>query len=241
MKSEKTTKVAKATVRGRKAPKTRWYDDACGTAFALEMIGERWAMLIMRELMFGPRRFTDLRRDLPGISANVLSERLGGLEQRGILRRRQLPPPVSAQVYELTEWGLEAEPLIRGLGRWAMRHPDYEASLPLSAAAMMMSLRTTFHPERADRDLRVGVRTDSREFVVEVHDGVLTVEQQPLEPSAAVVTVEAEPSSLARLLYGHALVKDMEAAGLVKVEGDRRALTRFGRWFDLPEKTQHAG
>jgi DNA-binding HxlR family transcriptional regulator len=202
------------------------------------MVGERWAMLIMRELMFGPRRFTDLRRDLPGISANVLSERLSGLEDRGIVRRRQLPPPANAQVYELTEWGLDADPLIRGLGRWAMRHPDYEASLPLSAASMMMSLRTTFHPERADRDLRVGVRTGERSFVVEVRNRVLTVEQQPVGSAAVEVTVAAEPSALARLLYGHAPVREMEASGVVSVHGDRRVLARFSRWFDLPEKVR---
>src|SRR3954465_10271605 len=93
----------------------RSYDDACGAAHALDLIGERWALLVMRELMLGPKRFSDLRADLPGISANVLTQRLEGLEASGILMRRRLPPPSSAQVYEPTEWGYEAEPIVQTL------------------------------------------------------------------------------------------------------------------------------
>src|ERR1700741_3963444 len=106
---------------GRVAPTGRhgrWYDDACGTAFALELIGERWALLIVRELMLGPRRFNDLRGALPAISAKVLTERLEGLERAGVLARRRLPPPVASRVYELTEWGYRAEEVILALGRW---------------------------------------------------------------------------------------------------------------------------
>src|SRR5881628_1732882 len=98
---------------------TRRYHDACGTAHALDLIGERWALLVMRELMLGPKRFSDLKGDLPGISANVLTQRLEGLETTGLVRRRRLPPPAAAQVYELTDWGYEAEPIVQELGRWA--------------------------------------------------------------------------------------------------------------------------
>src|ERR671917_2501717 len=91
------------------APPRRSYEDACGAAHALDLVGERWALLVMRELMLGPKRFSDLRADLPGISANVLTQRLEGLEASGILARRKLPPPASAQVYELTPWGYESE------------------------------------------------------------------------------------------------------------------------------------
>ena len=87
-------------------PSRRRYDDACGTAHALDLIGERWALLVMRELMLGPKRFSDLRADLPGISANVLTQRLEGLEAAGLVVRRRLPPPAYAQVYELTRLGL---------------------------------------------------------------------------------------------------------------------------------------
>jgi DNA-binding HxlR family transcriptional regulator len=128
----------------------RWYDDACGTAFALELVGERWALLIVRELMFGARRFSDLRGGLPGISAKVLTERLDGLERAGIVRRRHLPPPAAAQVYELTAWGYQAEPVLQELGRWAAMSPDHDPTLPLSAASLIISFRTMFDPPRAD-------------------------------------------------------------------------------------------
>ena len=112
--------LEKLTIVGRAEAKRR-YDDACGTAHGLELIGERWALLVLRELLLGPRRFSQLRADLPGLSANVLTQRLAELEERGLARRRMLPPPASAQVYEATEWGLEAEPVIQALGRWAAR------------------------------------------------------------------------------------------------------------------------
>ena len=90
-------------------------------------------MLVLRELLLGPRRFSDLRADLPGISANVLTQRLAELEARGLVVRRKLPPPASVQVYEATEWGLEAEPIVQTLGRWAARSPAHDPTLPISA------------------------------------------------------------------------------------------------------------
>src|SRR5205814_10067591 len=96
-----------------------------------------------------PRRFSELRADLPGISANVLSQRLTELEQRGLVRKTRLPPPASVQVYEATEWGLEAAPVIAALGKWAARSPLHDPTLPMSHVAMMMSLETLFSPERA--------------------------------------------------------------------------------------------
>src|SRR3546814_11462080 len=103
MESQKVTSVRQAAAKRR-------YDDACGTAHALDLVGERWALLVMRELMLGSKRFSTLRADLPGISANVLTQRLEGIEAAGIVVRRKLTPPSGAQVYEHTEWGIEAEP-----------------------------------------------------------------------------------------------------------------------------------
>src|SRR4249919_2386031 len=122
-------KLEKIT-RRLKAPQHRWYGDACATAHALDLVGERWALLVMRELIFGPKRFSDLRASLPGISANVLTQRLEGLEQSGLVARRRLPPPAAAQVYELTEWGYESEPIFQALGRWASRSPLHDPTLP---------------------------------------------------------------------------------------------------------------
>src|SRR5215204_2592046 len=130
MKSQKDTK------EGLTAPR-RSYEDACGAAHALDLVGERWALLVMRELMLGPKRFSDLRADLPGISANVLTQRLEGLEASGVLVRRRLPPPASVQVYELTPWGYESEPIFQALGRWAARSPQHDPSLPLTAVSLV--------------------------------------------------------------------------------------------------------
>jgi DNA-binding HxlR family transcriptional regulator len=99
-------------------PKGRTYGDACGTALALDLVGERWALLVVRELILGPKRFTDLRAGLPGVSSNILAERLDRLERGGVLRRRRLPPPAASRVYELTDWGMELEPVVASLGRW---------------------------------------------------------------------------------------------------------------------------
>ena len=143
----------------------KWYDDACGTAFALELLGERWALLIIREMMFGGRRFSDLRAGLPWISAKVLTERLEGLERAGIVHRRQLPPPASAQIYELTDWGYQAEETIQALGRWAACSPDHDPALPLSAASLMMSFRTMFDARRAKGLALTGaIRVGSESF-----------------------------------------------------------------------------
>src|SRR5215217_7328563 len=132
-----------------KSETKRRYDDACGTAHGLELIGERWALLVLRELMLGARRFSDLRSDLPGISANVLTQRLSELEVRGLVRRRKLPPPASVQVYEATEWGLEAEAVIGALGRWAARSPLHDPTLPLSAVSIMLSFTNMLDATRA--------------------------------------------------------------------------------------------
>src|SRR5918998_6903117 len=115
----------------RKNEEKRRYEDACGLAHALDLLGERWAMLVLRELAYGPRRFSGLKRDLNGISANVLTQRLTELEARGLVRKSKLPPPASVQVYEATEWGLEAVPVIASLGRWAARSPAHDPTLPM--------------------------------------------------------------------------------------------------------------
>ena len=160
MKLKKITKKSPALEK-------RWYDDACGTALGLELVGERWSLLIVRELMFGGRRFSELRGSLAGISANILTMRLEGLERAGIVQRRVLPPPASIQVYELTPWGYEAEVILRELGRWATRSPLHDPTLPLSAASLLMSFRTMYSPKRAKgKAATIGFRFGADGFVV---------------------------------------------------------------------------
>src|SRR4029453_5848780 len=122
----------KKITKDRKSEEKRRYDDACGLAHALDLLGERWGMLVLRELAYGPRRFSELKADLQGIRANVLTQRLTELERRGLVRKLRLPPPASVQVYEATEWGLEAIPVIANLGRWAARSPLHDPTLRMS-------------------------------------------------------------------------------------------------------------
>ncbi|MBE7199985.1 MAG: helix-turn-helix transcriptional regulator, partial [Parafilimonas terrae] len=154
----------------------RRYDDACGTALALEFIGERWSLLIMRELVFGPRRFGEIRANLPGISANVLTQRLTSLEEVGIVRRYRLPSPANVQVYDLTAWGREAAPLMRAMGRWAARSPRHDPSLFMSAASAMMSLQTLVDHGRAMAlQVSVAFHFPGEDFAARVTDGELLV------------------------------------------------------------------
>jgi DNA-binding HxlR family transcriptional regulator len=198
----------------RPAVARRRYDDACGTAHGLDLIGERWALLVMRELMLGPKRFRDIRADLPGISANVLTQRLEGLEESGLVVRRRLPPPASTQVYELTQWGYEAEPIVQHLGRWATRSPAHDPTLPLSATSIMLSFRTMFNPERARGRMTLG-RGD---------------------PAGADVIFAGAPTALAAAVYGGQPLDMLAEQGALATEGDRRIAERFLTLFPLPDK-----
>ncbi len=211
--------------------RSRWYEDACGTAHGLELLGERWSLLLVRELMFGPRRFGALRRALPGISANVLTQRLEGLAAAGVLARRRLPPPASVAVYELTPWGYEAEPVVVELGRWATRSPGHDPTLPISAAAVMLSLRAMFRAKRAaGLKATLGFRLGEDAFTVRVKEGELRIRRA--EPLDADITATGAPEALAAVVHGGATP---EAAGLA-VEGDRAVLERFAGLFPPPPK-----
>ena len=228
MKLQKVTEVGQSGSRRR-------YDDACGTAHALDLIGERWALLVIRELMLGPKRFSDLRGDLPGLSANVLTQRLEGLEAAGLVVRRRLPPPASAQVYELTPWGYEAEPIIQTLGRWAARSPAHDPTLPISAVSIMLSFRTMFDSRRAgDFRARIGFRLGAESFVARLEEGRLEIARG--ETGGAHAVFEGTAQGLAAAVYGGQPFDVLESAGILKVEGDRTAATRFTRLFPLPPK-----
>jgi DNA-binding HxlR family transcriptional regulator len=214
---------------------TKWYDDACGTAHALELVGERWALLIMRELMFGPRRFSDLKRSLPGISANVLTQRLEGLEAAGILTRKKLPPPASVQVYELTAWGYEAESVIGALGRWAARSPRHDPTLPLSPASVMLSLKTMFVAERAGSvRLTASFRFETEVYRLAIRDGAIDIVRG--EAAAADLAFDGTPEGLAALVYGDAPPELLEQAGTLRISGDAGHVARFTSLFALPDK-----
>src|SRR6476661_7222739 len=191
-----TTKELEKITKLRQNQEKRRYDDACGLAHALDLLGERWAMLVLRELAYGPRRFSGLKRDLPGISANVLTQRLNELESRGLVRRTKLPPPASIQVYEATEWGLEAIPTIAALGRWAARSPLHDPTLAMSHVSVIMSLQTLISAERAKGlGARIGFRLDDVSYVTTVHDGRLDVKRAEIRDCAVQFT--GSPSEVA--------------------------------------------
>ena len=214
----------------------KWYADACGTAFALELIGERWSLLVVRELMLGGRRFSDLRRALPGLSAKVLSERLESLEQAGVLAKRQLALPVPAQIYELTEWGYHAEPAIQELGRWAARSPLHDPTLPLSPVSLMLSMRTMLDREGARAfDAVIGFEIAGEGFVAELTGGELPIRRGDPAQAQAIFRAPQAPV-IAGLLYAKELMELLEAhAGLV-VEGQRELARRYAALFALPPK-----
>lgn len=179
--------------------------------------------------MFGPRRFSELRADLPGISANVLTQRLGELETRGLVRRRQLAPPASVQVYEATDWGLEAAPVMRVLGKWAVRSPCHDPGRFVSAVSIMMSMQTMFDAERAgDIDALVGFRLGGVDFVAEVRDERFEARRGAADGADVLFT--AAPGAMAGVLYGGAPLET------IKVEGDLALARRYVSLFPLPPK-----
>ena len=131
----------------------RTYDDGCAAAHALDLVGERWALLVVRELMLGPKRFSDLQSDLPQISPNVLSQRLKELETYGVVQKGTLPPPARTQVYRLTDWGRDLEPVLVHLGRWAVRSP-YKPDAPLSLTSLILSFQDDVRFKESGRDKR---------------------------------------------------------------------------------------
>src|SRR3954470_14888209 len=193
MKLQKLTKP-------RQNEEKRRYDDACGMAHALELLGERWAMLVLRELAYGPRRFSELKTDLHGISANVLTQRLTELEARKLVRMTRLPPPASVQVYEATEWGLEAVPVIASLGRWAARSPRHDPTLPMGHVSLIMSLQTLLSPILAEGlHARVGFKLGEASYVTTIRDGELDVERREVE--GCDVTFVGSPTALAGVIH----------------------------------------
>lgn len=213
----------------------RRYDDACGAAHALDLVGERWALLVIREMMFGPRRFGELRASLPGLSANVLTQKLEALQGAGVVERRRLPPPASVQVYDLTDWGRELQPLFGLLGKWAARSPTHDPTLPLSPVSLMMSFQTMFQSQWADGvTVTVDFRFGEDRFAARVADGGLNIVRGVSDD--ADVTVEGVPPAMAGVVYGGQPLEAMEGAGLLSVAGDREAMIRFAALFALPPK-----
>jgi len=213
-------------------PPKRSYDDPCGVARALDVVGERWALLVVRELLLGPKRFGALSSGLPGMSQNVLSQRLRELSEAGIVRRRTFGPPTSSHGYELTERGRELEPILHALARWGSRIPVGSAA-ELSTDALMLALQTTFDPRaagtlRARLELRIG---DDR-FRAEIGSGRFGISRGSAGRADAILTTGA--ATLRALVFGERTIADVVARGDLRIEGDRRVAARFTRCFPRP-------
>jgi DNA-binding HxlR family transcriptional regulator len=212
---------------------TRTYGDSCGIARALDVVGERWALLVVRELLLGPKRFTDLRDGLPHVGADILSQRLRQLEQAGVVRRRKLAPPAGSQVYELTDWGRELEPVVLGLGRWGSRVAMPPGDPKLGVDSAMLALKTLFDGHAADGlEASYELRFGEQRFHARVADGRFTIARGDADQPDAML--DTDPNTLATLLWeGHRLT-DALRSGDVKIEGSRPAVTRFLGLFPLP-------
>jgi len=203
---------------------SRSYGDLCPIARALDAIGERWALLVVRELLLGPQRFSDLRRALLGVSSNMLTDRLRELEGRGLVRRRTLPPPAGSSVYELTERGRELEPLLDALGAWGSAEPAPEGG-SLTATSVLLFLRGSAraHPDPPTETYRL--QLDDRVWTVANRSGRVEVEPEDTAPADA--SFHADPSTLNGLLLDPAGLDAAIAAGSVRVDGDMAALRRL--------------
>jgi DNA-binding HxlR family transcriptional regulator len=201
----------------------RTYGDPCGIARALDVIGERWALLILRELVYGPKRFSDLRGGL-GLSPNVLSQRLAELEEAGVVERRK----ASGAMYELTSWGRELHPLLLQLGRWGARSL-HRPSAALSVDALMLALESTFVPENA-ADVRATfeLKLSEERFTVEVREGALSITRG--SPRHADAVIETDPATLRAIAFGD---RKLSGAPLVQ-QGDTRLVRSFFRLFARP-------
>jgi len=212
----------------------RTYCDGCAAAHALDLIGERWALLVVRELLLGPKRFTDLRVGLPHVSPNVLAQRLRELERAGVVRRRKLPPPAASRVYELTDWGMELGPVIIGLGRWGAHSPSRPRDAEIGVDSLILSFRTMFDPQAAE-----GLNASYELWLGEDHFRAVVAEGRFEVARGSVArpdaTIETDPGTLAALVYEGRALDEALRSGSLEIEGEESAVERFLTLFPLPE------
>jgi len=190
---------------------------------------------VVRELLLGPKRFTDLRAGLPHASSNILSERLRDLEHGGVIQRRKLPPPAASTVYELTEWGRELEPVVTKLGAWGARSPIPPDSQEIGPDSIVLALRSLFDPEAAGNLSAVyEIRIGEDRFRVDVADGEVELSRGTAEDPTVAISA-ADAGSFAAILAGQLPLDDALTSGVAQIEGSKQAAKRFLRLFPMPE------
>jgi DNA-binding HxlR family transcriptional regulator len=208
----------------------RTYGDGCSIAHGLDLVGERWALLVVRELLLGPKRYTDLRRGLPNASPNVVSERLRELERAGIIARRKLPPPAAVKVYELTAWGRELEDVVISLGRWAARSPSRTPEAPIGVDSLVLALRGLFDPAAANGlRARYELRLGEDRFRIEVAGGEIEIARGDADHADSII--DSDPGTLDGILWRGRSLADAQRAGALRIEGDAAAVERFVELF----------
>jgi DNA-binding HxlR family transcriptional regulator/putative sterol carrier protein len=213
--------------------KRTYENDGCAAAHALDLIGERWALLVVRELMLGPKRFTDLQNDLPHISPNVLSQRLRDLEGIGALHKYKLPPPAASQVYELTPWGYELEPILQQLGRWGAQSPSMPRGAPVTMSTLVMGMRTMFQPDAAaGLNLTYELRLGAERFRVHVENARLEVTRGATTQPDAILT--SDVGTLKRLIFEGLTLEDALDSGKLEVSGDLARVAELLELFKMP-------
>lgn len=210
-------------------PTTRSYRDGCGIARALDAVGERWALLVVRELLLGGQRFTDLRRALPGVSANLLTDRLRELEVDGVIARRALPPPSASVVYELTSFGRELEPIVLALGQWGLHLPVPADRRRLSATSVLLYLRGVCRADPAEPPAVLAVELDGLTWTVATSQGTVTVE--PGEPPSSDARLRTDPETLNAILAEPSLLEDALRDRTFTIDGGDPAIVH--RLFGL--------
>jgi DNA-binding HxlR family transcriptional regulator len=209
----------------------RRYADPCGIARALDIVGERWALLIVRELVFGPRRFGQLRDGLPETSPNVLAQRLRELEEDGVVRRITLPAPANVPVYELTDRGQALAPILAELGRWGSATPRITGR-EMSVASMLFALEAMFDPTGDARATTYGLKLDDEEFAVAIADGGIVITRG--RPARADAWLATDVTTLRMVVFLGTGVRAAEVAGTLTITGDRRAAVRLPKYFRRP-------
>jgi DNA-binding HxlR family transcriptional regulator len=217
---------------------TRSYDDGCAAAHALDLIGERWALLVVRESLLGPKLFTDLRAGVPNARPNVLCQRLRELER--VASRRKLPPQAASRVYELTPWGEELEAVIVSLGRWGARSPWRPREAGLGVDSLILSFWTMFDARAAEGlEASYAFRLGEDYFRAVVDDGRFEIVRGGVERPDAIVEVD-DASVLRVLVYKGRDLAEALGFGDVRIEGDREAVERLLGLFPLHEPVPRA-
>jgi DNA-binding HxlR family transcriptional regulator len=213
----------------------RTYGEACRFAYALDLVGERWALLVVRELLLGPKRFTDLRAGLPHASTNILSDRLRELEHNAIVSRRKLPPPAGSTVYELTEWGRELEPVVTQLGAWGARSPVPPDSQEIGPDSIVLALRSLFDAEAAgDLSASYNLQVGEDRFRVDVVAGRVELGRGAANDPEVSLSFPDAPTTAA-VLTSQLDIEQAIASGALEIEGAKQSAKRFLRLFPMPE------